>query len=542
MAQRIKLFLINHGPLLTTITIFIVGYIISGQLYPTMQKPQVFFNLFINHAYLLLLAVGMTFVIISGGIDLSVAGVAALAGTGCAVLLRTGLSPYIVIPMMLLMGIALGFTMGSIIHFLNVEPFIVTLAGMFFARGVAFILSLQSVTINDPFFRFLGLTPIYIPFIPNAYVYIYSIIAVLIFFIAAYILFFTRFGRTVYALGNSAQSVRLMGLPVGRTKILVYCISGFCSAMGGIVFSIALTSGYGLYMQGNEMDTIASVVMGGTMLTGGVGNIFGTLFGVLIEGLIVSVLQFNGTLSSWWTRIGVGGLTLIFIGIQSLFYMRKPRQITGGKKLAEGEKAEGIVSPAVLARRKKAAAKNRLYWIFGGIGLVVIVAGAIIVGNVNRSNKSAAIQAVSSIPTRIPTPQHCALKPMRPDQVDSLVKDGAVIVMNRNGGDTCIDILYAIYPDGKIMIDDGTSKVNKQAATADVLKLTSDINDFGWYTDKFADTNHLPCGQCYSYAVSITYKDQIKNVHAVDGGTDASGDYWQSVALIDGLINRAASE
>jgi simple sugar transport system permease protein len=114
-----------------------------------------------------------------------------------------------------------------------------------------------------------------------------------------------------------------MGLPVGRTKIIVYSFSGFCSALAGIVFSISLLAGYGQFATGMELDTIASVVMGGTLLTGGVGNVIGTLFGVLIEGTIISILQYNGTLSSWWTRIGVGVLTLIFIGIQSLFYVRR---------------------------------------------------------------------------------------------------------------------------------------------------------------------------------------------------------------------------
>jgi simple sugar transport system permease protein len=145
----------------------------------------------------------------------------------------------------------------------------------------------------------------------------------LLLLVAVYLTFFTRFGRTIYAIGNNEQSARLMGLPVGRTKIIVYSFSGFCSALAGIVFSISLLAGYGQFATGLELDTIASVVMGGTLLTGGVGNVVGTLFGVLIEGTIISILQYNGTLSSWWTRIGVGVLTLVFIGIQSLFYVRR---------------------------------------------------------------------------------------------------------------------------------------------------------------------------------------------------------------------------
>jgi len=153
--------------------------------------------------------------------------------------------------------------------------------------------------------------------------YIPSLVGPLLLLAAIYITFFTRFGRTIYAIGNNEQSARLMGLPVGQTKIIVYSFSGFCSALAGIVFSISLLAGYGQFATGMELDAIASVVMGGTLLTGGVGNVIGTLFGVLIEGTIISILQYNGTLSSWWTRIGVGVLTLIFIGIQSLFYLRK---------------------------------------------------------------------------------------------------------------------------------------------------------------------------------------------------------------------------
>jgi galactofuranose transport system permease protein len=320
--QRWKLFFYNNGPLLITIGVFITGYLIAGLVYPTMQKPQVFFNLFINNASLLIISIGMTFVVLLKGIDLSVASVMALTTIASAVLLKSGLSPAVVIPLMLLMGITFGLVMGSINHFLKVESFVVTLMGSFFARGLGAIISNLSVTIDHPFYRFLALTPVRIPFM-NAYVYYYSFVALVLLAAAVYLAFFTRFGRTVYAIGNNEQSAMLMGLPVGRTKVIVYCFSGFCSALAGIVFSISLSSGYGYYAPTMEMDAIASVVMGGTLLTGGVGNVIGTLFGVLINGTIVSILQFNGTLSSWWTKIVVGVLTLIFIGIQRLFYMGK---------------------------------------------------------------------------------------------------------------------------------------------------------------------------------------------------------------------------
>jgi galactofuranose transport system permease protein len=323
--RRIKPFLLVNGPLLITISVFLIGYIIAGLVYPAMQKPQVFFNLFINNASLLIISIGMTFVVLAKGIDLSVASVLALTSISSAVLLRDGMSPFIVIPLMLLMGIAFGFVMGVIIHYLKVEPFIVTLMGSFFARGMGAIISNLSVTIKDPIYRFLALTPVNIPFFDNAYIYIYSLVALVLLAIAVYVSKFTRFGRAVYAIGNSEQSALLMGLPVARTKVIVYSFSGFCSALAGIVFSISLSSGYGYYAPSMEMDCIASVVMGGTLLTGGVGNLIGTLFGVMINGTIVSILQFNGTLSSWWTKIVVGVLTLIFIGVQSLFYMGKKK-------------------------------------------------------------------------------------------------------------------------------------------------------------------------------------------------------------------------
>lgn len=323
MSQRMKHFFGNNAFLLTTIAIFILVYFLGGQLYPAMRKTQVFFNLFINTASLLIVAIGMTFVIITKGIDLSVAGMIALTSAASAFLLDKGASPVVVMPLMLVMGIAFGFTLGCIIHFLKVEPFIVTLMGLFFARGMAYVITLEALPIQDATYRFLALTKVHIPLLAKEYVYIPSLVGPVLLLVAIYLSYYTRFGRTVYAIGNNEQSARLMGLPVGRTKITVYAFSGFCSALAGIVWSISLLSGYGGYAPGMELDAIASVVIGGTLLTGGVGSVLGTVFGVLINGIIITILQFNGTLSSWWTRIGVGALTLIFIGIQSLFYMRK---------------------------------------------------------------------------------------------------------------------------------------------------------------------------------------------------------------------------
>jgi ribose/xylose/arabinose/galactoside ABC-type transport system permease subunit len=315
-------------PLLVTILVFIVGYAFGFSQYKGMRQPQAFFNIFIDNAFLLITSVGMTFVILSGGIDLSVGAVIALTTVASAHLVeKEGWSPALVIPLMLLMGTALGALMGCIIQFFKVQPFIVTLAGMFIARGSCFFISLTGVTITHPFYRQLALFQLPIPLFEKAFISVNVIIALVVLGVAMYLAHFTRFGRTVYAIGGNEQSALLMGLPVGRTKIMIYTLNGFCSSLAGVVYSIYLLSGFGLNALNLELDAIASVVMGGTLLSGGVGYVFGTMFGVLINGLIQNLIMFNGQLLSWWTRIAIGALTLLSLGIQSAFVVTKKRRI-----------------------------------------------------------------------------------------------------------------------------------------------------------------------------------------------------------------------
>jgi len=327
-------------PLLVTILVLIVGYAFGYSQYNGMRQPQAFFNIFIDNAFLLITSVGMTFVILSGGIDLSVGAVIALTTVASAHLLEMeGWSPGAVIPLMLLMGTALGAAMGSIIHFFQVQPFIVTLAGMFIARGTCFFISLTGVTISDPFYRQLALYQIPIPLFEKAFISINVVIALAVLVIAVYLAHFTRFGRTVYAIGGSEESALLMGLPVGRTKVLIYTLNGFLSALAGIVYSIYLLSGFGLNALNLEMDAIASVVIGGTLLDGGVGYVFGTMFGVLINGLIQNLIMFNGQLLSWWTRIAIGALTLVSLGLQSAFAATKRRRVVVEKQARSNNKS-----------------------------------------------------------------------------------------------------------------------------------------------------------------------------------------------------------
>jgi len=327
-------------PLLVTILVLIVGYAFGYSQYNGMRQPQAFFNIFIDNAFLLITSVGMTFVILSGGIDLSVGAVIALTTVASAHLLEMeGWSPGAVIPLMLLMGTALGAAMGSIIHFFQVQPFIVTLAGMFIARGTCFFISLTGVTISDPFYRQVALYQIPIPFFEKAFISINVVIALAVLAIAVYLAHFTRFGRTVYAIGGSEESALLMGLPVGRTKVLIYTLNGFLSALAGIVYSIYLLSGFGLNALNLEMDAIASVVIGGTLLDGGVGYVFGTMFGVLINGLIQNLIMFNGQLLSWWTRIAIGALTLVSLGLQSAFAATRRRRVVVEKQARNNNKS-----------------------------------------------------------------------------------------------------------------------------------------------------------------------------------------------------------
>ncbi|MDX3104287.1 ABC transporter permease subunit [Nonomuraea angiospora] len=223
----------------------------------------------------------------------------------------------------LVIGAGLGLVMGYIVHAFDIQPFIVTLAGMFLARGLCYTIGTDSIPINDP--TFTAFAQARIDLFADMWISPSVIVAVVVVLVAAYVLHYTRLGRAVYATGGSEQSALLMGLPVGRTKIAVYTISGFCSALGGVLLSFYMLSGYGLHAVGMELDAIAAVVIGGTLLTGGSGFLLGTVLGVLVLGLIQTIISFEGTLSSWWTKIFIGMLLFVFILLQRLFSARSRR-------------------------------------------------------------------------------------------------------------------------------------------------------------------------------------------------------------------------
>ncbi|MWB98541.1 galactofuranose ABC transporter, permease protein YjfF [Agromyces seonyuensis] len=311
----------KYGPVLITLALFVLLFIVGGVRYTNFFSAQVLLNLFVDNAYLIVLAVGMTFVILTGGIDLSVGAVVALSGMIAASLLQAGWGPEVVIPLILVLTSVLGLLVGLMIHVFDVQPFIATLAAMFLARGLCYVISQSSISITDPTFVQLAVTRI--PLGGGASITPSVIIAVVVVAIAVWVLHRTRFGRTVYALGGSEQSGMLMGLPVARTKVLVYVVSGFCSGLAGVLFTFYTLSGYPLTAIGTELDAIAAVVIGGTLLTGGYGFVLGSVLGVLVLGLIQTIISFEGTLSSWWTKIFIGALLLVFIILQRVLTTRR---------------------------------------------------------------------------------------------------------------------------------------------------------------------------------------------------------------------------
>ncbi|WP_141204773.1 galactofuranose ABC transporter, permease protein YjfF [Streptomyces griseorubiginosus] len=310
-------------PVLVTAGLFLVMYIAGLSRYQNygFGEPQVFLNLFIDNGYLLVAAVGATFVIMSGGIDLSVGSVIGFTTMLTAWLVQdVGLPLLVVVPISLSVGAFGGFLMGYVIHNFEIQPFIVTLAGLFLFRGLCLVISKESIAISDSAVSSLAETRIPLGV---GELSIGAVVALVVLGVAFYVLHYTRFGRRVYAIGGNEQSALLMGLPLGGTKIAVYTMSGFCSALAGLLFMLYIQSGDPLHAVGMELDAIAAVVIGGTLLTGGSGYVLGTLFGVLVLGLIKSIIQFEGTLSSWWTKIATGVLLCAFILVQRAMTARK---------------------------------------------------------------------------------------------------------------------------------------------------------------------------------------------------------------------------
>lgn len=317
----------KYLPQIATIIIFVVSYAACAAQYPNILSTRVIGNLLTDNAFLGIAAVGMTFVILSGGIDLSIGSVIAFTGIFLAVLMQnTGIHPLAAFVLVLVITTVFGAIMGAIIHYLEMPAFIVTLAGMFLARGMAFVLSIDSIPIKHPFYA--TMKTFYYKLPGGGRITLIGGLMLLVFAAGILIAQRTRFGTNVYALGGGAQTSALMGVPVGRTTIMIYALSGFLAGLSGIVYSLYTSAGYSLATVGVELDAIAAVVIGGTLLTGGAGFVGGTLVGVLIQGLIQTYITFDGSLSSWWTKILIGALLFAFILMQKtiLFLSRQNKR------------------------------------------------------------------------------------------------------------------------------------------------------------------------------------------------------------------------
>ncbi|MDO5574162.1 MAG: sugar ABC transporter permease YjfF [bacterium] len=319
-----------------TIVVFFVMYIgailIQGKGF---LKPQTFFNILNANAALIILSCGMSLVMITGGIDISVGGVTALVSMCCAVYLdyHNG-NPFTAMLIALAIGVAFGLVQGFLIAYLDIQPFIVTLAGMFFARGMTTIVNTNPFNVENQAFVALKETRIIIPGLGsinklgkyvNAYVEIGVLVAVLVVIILFCVLRWTKLGRGFYAVGGNNQSALMLGINVKRTKFLSYLLCGILAGIGGFVYFMHVGSGSASHASGAEMNAIASSIIGGTMLTGGVGNIIGTFFGVLSLSTIQNIVSSAGLDQAWWTGITIAAMLCLFLVVQSVVMARKKR-------------------------------------------------------------------------------------------------------------------------------------------------------------------------------------------------------------------------
>ena len=319
-------FPMRYVPITATILVFFLVYMIGIISFPNFGSLRVFLDLFTDNAYLGIAAIGTALVILTGGIDLSVGSI--IAFTSILIAKIISMKPLVeghpaynalfAIALALVIGILFGMLQGWLIYNFSLPPFLVTLAGMFFIRGCGFIVSEESIGIkNDPVFNFIQ-NDLTIKLGKGMNLRFIVIVYLVVLIMAIFFSQRTRAGRSIYAIGDNELAATLMGIPVGRTKIMTYTIAGFCSALAGVVYAIYLKAGNPLNCVGLEMDAIAAVVIGGTLLTGGVGYVFGSLFGVLVLGLIQTLIIFDGRINSWWTRIIVGLLVLVFIFMQNM--------------------------------------------------------------------------------------------------------------------------------------------------------------------------------------------------------------------------------
>ncbi len=320
-----------------TITLFAAIYILAILFLGDkgFNKIQMFFNLFNENAALIIIACGLSIVMITGSIDISVGGTSALICTSCIVCLnKFGFNFYTALILALAIGLVFGAVQGFMVAYLDMQPFIVTLAGMFLSRGLVALIEVNQIQVNNPGFEKLSGSRIMLPFIGDVNkkgIFIQSkleygvVVALLIVCLMYWLLKKTRLGRSFYAVGGNPQSALMLGINVKRTRFYAHLLCGLLSGIGGFIYLFHTRSGSVQQATGLEMDAIAASIIGGTLLTGGVGNIFGTLFGVLASGSVLLVVTAIGSQDPWWPQITRAAMLCFFIVLQSIICSRKKK-------------------------------------------------------------------------------------------------------------------------------------------------------------------------------------------------------------------------
>ena len=317
-----------------TVVVFFLLYL-SAILFlgGSFTKPQNFLNILNNNASLIVLSCGMSLVMITGGIDISVGAVTCLVCMTCAVNLeRQGGNIFTVILIGLGIGLLYGVVQGFLVAHLGIQPFIISLAGMFFAKGMTTIVSKEPVRVTNESFLAIKELRIIVPglgsnnklgqYVP-AYIEVGVVIALAVVLLLFCLLRWTKLGRSFYAVGGNNQSANMLGINVRRTKFLAHVLCSLMAGLGGILYFLHVGSGDVANAAGDEMNAIASSIIGGTLLTGGVGNVIGTFFGVLSLNTIKRIVSSLGFDEAWWSNITVAAMLCLFLVIQSVVLLRK---------------------------------------------------------------------------------------------------------------------------------------------------------------------------------------------------------------------------
>lgn len=323
--------------LIITVAVFFIMYISAVMLLGSgFTKPQTFFNILNENAALIILSCGMSIVMITGGIDISVGTVTALVCMSCAMHLdHGGGNVYTAMLLAVGIGVAFGLVQGFLVAYLDIQPFIVTLAGMFFAKGATTIVNSTQFNVEHAGFKALKAVRLYVPFMGSvnkkgiyipAYIEPGVVVAIVLVILLFVLLRWAKTGRNFYAVGGNAYSANMLGINVKRTKFMAHLLCSTLAGIGGFVYFMHVGSGAPSHAAGAEMNAIASSIIGGTMLSGGVGNIIGTFFGVLSLSTIKNIVSSLGLDDAWWTNITVAAMICVFLVIQSIVLLRKNKK------------------------------------------------------------------------------------------------------------------------------------------------------------------------------------------------------------------------